>query len=129
MPKIVDSLPKTERGRARKYEFIDELYPQLEGTDKAAELIPGEDFECSTASMRQYLYRDAAERDLKAKVRTYEDEQGREIVVFAVEKLTQKEIEKRDEKAKKAAEKKASGNSGSKESKASTTKEPVGAAA
>lgn len=106
MPKIVDSLPKTERGRARKYEFIDELYPQLEGTDKAAELVPGDDFECSTASMRQYLYRDAAERGLKAKVRTYEDDQGREIVVFAVEKAKPKTDKKESGKSDGKAEQK-----------------------
>lgn len=90
MPKIVSELPKTNRGRARKYDFIDELFPQLEGTEKAAELIPGEDFECSTGSMRQYLYRTASERGLKAMVRTYEDDKGRDVVVFAVEKAKPK---------------------------------------
>jgi hypothetical protein len=94
MPNIVDSLPKSTRGRSRKYDFV-ELYGQLAESGKAAELVHGDDFECSGASMRQYLYRDAPEHGFTVKVRTRTEddgtEDGRDIVTFATAKMTPKE--------------------------------------
>lgn len=83
MPRIVDELPKTNRGRTRKYNF-DDLYEQLLKTGKAAELVKGEDFTCSGASMRQFLYRDAGEKNLKIRVRNRTEDDGRDVVTFSV---------------------------------------------
>lgn len=88
MPKIIDALPKSTRGRAKKYDF-EALYKQLAETGKAAELTQGEDFTCSGASMRQFLYRDAPDFGYKAKVKTREDEDGRHIVMFTATPLSE----------------------------------------
>lgn len=88
MPRIVDELPKTERGRSKKYDFTT-LYKQLADSGKAAELVEGEDFTCTVPSMRQYLYRDSQDNGYTIKVRTrVEDNNGTEtgIVVFSAVK-------------------------------------------
>lgn len=84
MPRIVDELPKTSRGRTKKYHW-EELYAQLAESGKAAELEQGEDFTCSGASIRQFLYRDSAENGFKVKVRNRKGENDRDIVTFSVE--------------------------------------------
>jgi hypothetical protein len=86
MPKIVDSLPKSERGREKRYEWLAPLYEQLADNDKAVELVEGEDFTCKPSSMRQFLYRDAPEHGFKVRVRTRESEDGHGVVTFAVER-------------------------------------------
>jgi hypothetical protein len=99
MPRIVDELPKTNRGRTRKYNF-DDLYEQLLKTGKAAELVKGEDFTCSGASMRQFLYRDAGEKNLKIRVRNRTEDDGRDVVTFSVEKSDEEKPEGKDGDAK-----------------------------
>lgn len=93
MPRIVDELPKTNRGRTRKYNF-DDLYKQLLSSGKAAELVKGEDFTCSGVSMRQFLYRDAAEKNLKIRVRNRTEDDGRDVITFSVEKAEDKPEDK-----------------------------------
>ena len=95
MPKIVDELPKTERGgRTKKYDYLPALFKELLQNGKAAELVQGEDFDCSGPSMRQLLYKEASEQGLKARVRTRVepegDPDGRHFVTFAVEKAKPK---------------------------------------
>lgn len=85
MPTFVDELPKTNRGRQRKYDY-DGLYAELLKNGKAVQLVKGEDFTCTGPSMRQFLYRDTKEKGLKARVRNIEDADGRDIVIFSVEK-------------------------------------------
>ena len=90
--RIVDELPKLEgRGREKKYNFT-EVFNTLVQNGKAAELVKGEDFECSSASMKQQLYKEAKQAGLKASIRGYTDEDDNEIVVFAV--ITQEQAEK-----------------------------------
>ena len=91
--KFVDELPKTNRGRSKKYDY-DEVYETLLKNGKAAELIQGEDFDCTGPSMRQFLYRDGAEHDLDISVRTKQDEDERWIVTFQVAKRDPNKAEK-----------------------------------
>lgn len=108
MAKVVDALPALEnRGREKKYDFA-KYYEPLVKNGKAVELLEGEDFTCSAQSIRQHIYQDAREHGYKAKVRSFEGEDGRAHVVFAVITLEQAEKEKAIREAKKAeAEKKA----------------------
>lgn len=85
MPTIVDALPKTSRGRARKYDY-ESLYNELLKSGKAAQLVQGDDFTCTGASMRQFLYRDTSERGLKVKVRSTKDEGDHDVITFSVER-------------------------------------------
>lgn len=90
--RIVDELPKSEgRGREKKYDFT-EVFKTLLSSGKAAELVSGEDFECSAASMKQQLYKEAKDAGLKASIRGYTDDNDVDIVVFAV--VTQEQANK-----------------------------------
>jgi hypothetical protein len=89
MPTFVDELPKTNRGRASKYDWLPGLYEELVKNGKAAQLIKGDDFDCTGPSMRQLLYRDTKEHGLKARIRVTDPKgDGREVVTFSVEKDT-----------------------------------------
>lgn len=109
MPRIVDELPKTEgRGREKKYKFK-EMFDSLLKSGKACELVEGEDFECTPASIKQQLYKEAKNSGLKASIRQYSEKDGTEIVVFAVVSKEQADKEKAEresaERQRKAAAK------------------------
>lgn len=107
MPKIVNEVPTVERpGRAKQHDFT-ELYKQLLETGKAVELVQGTDFKSSGASMKQYIYRDARENDLKAEVWSEEIDGKPHRVIFSVRKLTAEDKKKAEEAAAKRAATKA----------------------
>ena len=123
--RIVDELPKSEgRGRVKKYDFS-ELFKTLLDSGKAAELVSGEDFECSPASMKQQLYKEAKDAGLKASIRGYTDENDTDIVVFSV--ITAEQAEKNKvERERAERERKAKAKQ---ESQKQEKKEPAGATA
>lgn len=107
MPKIVNEVPATTRaGRSKQYDFA-ELYAQLLESGKAAELVQGTDFKSSGASMKQYLYRDVKDYDLKATVWSEEVDGKPHRVIFSVEKMTAEDHKKAEAAAKKRAATKA----------------------
>ncbi len=113
--RIVDELPKSEgRGREKKYDFT-ELFKTLLDSGKAAELVGGEDFECSAASMKQQLYKEAKAAGLKASIRGYTDDNDTDIVVFAVITQEQAAKEKAEREAQERARKAKAKQAGQKE--------------
>lgn len=115
MPKIVDEVPSVARaGRAKEYDFT-ELYKQLVQSGKAAELVQPDDFKCSAASMKQTLYRDAKDHDLKAKVWSEEIDGKPHRIIFSVTKLT---AEDRKAAAERLAKRRATAEAKAKEAEA-----------
>lgn len=55
MPQKIDSLPKTSRGREKKYDFS-KLYD-----GNSWMIVQGEDFDCEVPSIRQLIYREVNE--------------------------------------------------------------------
>ena len=68
MPVQIEELPKTSRGKTKKYDFA-KLYD-----GKPWLIKQGEDFDCEVASIRQLIYREVAE--LGKSVRSTETEVG-----------------------------------------------------
>jgi hypothetical protein len=123
--RIVDELPKTEgRGREKKYDFT-ELFKTLLQSGKAAELVSGEDFECSPASMKQQLYKEAKDAGLKASIRGYTDEDETDIVVFAVITQEQADKDKAEREAKERERKAKNKQSPPKQENTQKEKEPA----
>lgn len=90
MPQFVDELPKSSRGRSKKYDFS-ELYEKLLENGKAVKLTQGVDFKSKGPSMRQFIYKDTKERGLKAKIHTDESTEGKHTVTFTVQKAPVKD--------------------------------------
>lgn len=78
MPRQIDSLPKTQRGRAKKYDFS-KLYD-----GKTWVLVRGEDFDCEVPSLRQLIYRDVAETLNKSVKSAATEVDGKEALAFTV---------------------------------------------
>jgi hypothetical protein len=55
MPQRIDEMPKSNRGRAKKYDFSD----QFDGNTWV--IVKGDDFDCEVASIRAHLYREVRE--------------------------------------------------------------------
>lgn len=91
MPKRIGDLPKSRRGRTKKYDFSD----QFDGNTWV--IVQGEDFECEVASIRAHLYREV--RETGKSLRSAETEQGgKPALAFQVVEATEK-----DEKGSKTA--------------------------
>lgn len=95
MPEILDSLPEVKRtGRKPKYNY-DELFSHGE---KAVRLTQGEDFDCSLATMRHNIYREADRRGISVGTVT----EGESAFAFKVlSAKRQKRAEKTAAKSKK----------------------------
>lgn len=68
MPQQIQELPKTSRGRAKKYDFS----AQYDGNVWV--IVQGDDFDCEVPSIRQLIYREVAE--LGKSVKSTETEVG-----------------------------------------------------
>lgn len=82
MPVTIDALPKTARGRARKYDFR----KQMDG--KVYLIVEGTDFNCKVASVRPAVIRSAEETGMKVKTRVTEHD-GHEALAFQAVPLTE----------------------------------------
>ncbi len=103
MPKQIETLPKTSRGREKKYDFS-ELFD-----GKTWLIVQGEDFDCQVQSIRAHIYREVTE--LGKSVRSREVEQdGKPALAF---KVVNEPPKKRQNGTKDTADK---------EAKASTSK-------
>jgi hypothetical protein len=78
MPKQIDSLPKTSRGREKKYDFS-KLY---DGNTWL--LVRGEDFDSEVQSIRQLIYREVAETLNKSVKSSATEVDGKEALAFQV---------------------------------------------
>lgn len=79
MPTVLEEMPKVTRpGRNSKYDF-DALFSH---GDKPVQLVEGEDYDCSTRTMRHNLYRHSKDRNIKIKTVTPEGTTDR--IVFRV---------------------------------------------
>jgi hypothetical protein len=78
MPEVLDTMPKVSRsGRKPLYNY-DDLFSHGE---KPVKLVQGEDFTCSTRTMRHNLYRQSKTRNLDIKTVTLDDD---EAIVFQI---------------------------------------------
>lgn len=86
MPVSIDTMPKTRRGRARKYDFTEQMdgnpWVIVKGSDE--EVADGDaDFACEVATIRAHLYREANEKGMSLRSTEIEHE-GREALAFKV---------------------------------------------
>jgi hypothetical protein len=78
MPTKIKELPKTSRGREKKYDFT-KLY---DGSTWV--IVQGEDFDCEVQSIRQLIYREVAELNKSVKsAETTADSNGQEKPALA----------------------------------------------
>lgn len=83
MPQTIKELPKTSRGREKKYDFS-KLYDQSLEKGTVFVLVRGEDFDCEVQSIRQLIYREVAERGKSVKsAETTADSNGQEKEALA----------------------------------------------
>ncbi len=77
MPTQIKELPKTSRGREKKYDFS-KLY---DGNTWV--IVQGEDFDCEVPSIRQLIYREVAELNKSVKS-TATEADGKPALAFQV---------------------------------------------
>lgn len=125
-PTFVDEVPASSRGRAAKYDFS-KTYEALLKNGKAAQITQGKHFTCSGASMKQFIYRDAKEKGLKATLHAVENENEPAVITFSVEKETEEDRKRAQERARKRAETKKAKEAAEAKGESSKPKEPVAA--
>jgi hypothetical protein len=86
MPISIETMPKTRRGRAKKYDFSEQMdgnpWVIVRGDDE--EVANGEaDFSCEVATIRAHLYRETNDKGLALRSTEVEHE-GREALAFTV---------------------------------------------
>jgi hypothetical protein len=74
----IDELPKTTRGREKKYDYT----KYYDG--KTWVIVQGEDFDCEVQSIRQMIYREVAETLNKSVKSTATEVNGKEALAFKV---------------------------------------------
>lgn len=86
MPEIMAEFPKSRRGRAKKYDFSEQMdgstWVIVQGTDdEVAEGVA--DFTCAVPSIRAHLYREVKENDMALRS-TETEHNGRPALAFQV---------------------------------------------
>lgn len=79
MPQQIDEMPKSNRGRSKKYDFSE----QFDGNTWV--IVKGEDFDCEVASIRAHLYREVREagKSLKSSETVVKDQPALAFKVVA----------------------------------------------
>jgi hypothetical protein len=114
MPRVLDGLPKTTRGnvgRSEKYPF-DEWFD-----GNVYELVEGEDFESKRSTLATVIHNAATKRDLIVQTRMTQDG-----IAIQARPLTKEDKKRREEMAKRRAERKAETEAANGNGKAETSK-------